>query len=84
MQKQTNKRPITIKAGRGVKAKIWENTTENGAWKNITITRTYKDDQGDLQDSTSFSRDDLLHVAYAAQKAFDTIVTEAEASENSE
>ncbi len=76
MTKQTNNKPITIKAGRGVRAKIWENANDSGSWKNVTITRTYKDDNGDLQDSTSFSRDDLLHVAYAAQAAFAAIVSE--------
>jgi len=74
MAKQKAKKPFRIKAGRGVVAKLWRNSNKNGEWFNITITRVYKDDDGDFQDSESFSRDDLLQVAYAANKAFDHII----------
>jgi len=76
MAKQ-KKAPYPIKAGRGVRAKVWKNKGKNGEWYNVEIIRTYKDDDGDLQDSTSFSRDDLLHVAYAAQRAFEYILDRA-------
>ncbi len=76
MAKQKNNKPITIKVGRGIRAKLWHNSNKKGAWFNVTITRTYKDDDGDFHDSDSFSRDDLLHVAYAAQKAFDYIINQ--------
>ncbi|WP_425399163.1 hypothetical protein [Aeoliella sp.] len=74
MAKQKKQKPIRIKAGRGVVAKLWRNSNKNGEWFNVTITRIYKDDDGDFQDSESFSRDDLLQVAYAANKAFDHII----------
>lgn len=74
MAKQKSNRPTVIKVGRGIRAKLWRNSGKNGAWFNVTITRTYKDDDGDLHDSNSFSRDDLLQVAYAAQKSFEYIV----------
>ena len=74
MAKQKKQKPFRIKAGRGVVAKLWRNSNKNGEWFNITITRVYKDDDGDFQDSESFSRDDLLQVAYAANKAFDHII----------
>lgn len=74
MAKQKKQKPIRIKAGRGVVAKLWRNSNKNGEWFNVTITRVYKDDDGDFQDSESFSRDDLLQVAYAANKAFDHII----------
>jgi hypothetical protein len=76
MAKQ-KKGPHPIKAGRGVRAKVWKNSGKNGEWYNVEIIRTYKDDEGELQDSTSFSRDDLLHVAYAAQQAFEYILDQA-------
>lgn len=76
MAKQ-KKAPHSIKAGRGVRAKLWKNSGQNGEWFNVEITRTYKDEEGELQDSTSFSRDDLLHVAYAAQKAFEYILDQS-------
>jgi len=74
MAKQKKQKPIRIKAGRGVVAKLWRNSNKNGEWFNVTISRVYKDDEGDFQDSESFSRDDLLQVAYAANKAFDHII----------
>jgi hypothetical protein len=74
MAKQKKQKPIRIKAGRGVVAKLWRNSNKNGEWFNVTISRIYKDDDGDFQDSESFSRDDLLQVAYAANKAFDHII----------
>lgn len=80
MAKQ-KKGPYTIKAGRGVRAKVWKNNGKNGEWFNVEIIRTYKDDEGELQDSTSFSRDDLLQVAYAAEKAFDYILERANRQE---
>lgn len=83
MAKQKN-RPHVIKGTRGVRAKIWRNTNKNGAWFNVTIVRTYKDDDGDLQDSDSFSRDDLLPVTYVATKAFDYIMNQNDEAEPDE
>ena len=70
-----NDKPITIKAARCIRAKLWRNANRNGEWFSVSISRVYKDDAGEFQDSQSFSRDDLLHIAYVAQKAFDHIVT---------
>ena len=78
MAKQKKKKPIRIKAGRGVVAKLWKNSNKNGEWYNITITRVYTDDEGEFHDSDSFLRDDLLQVAYAAQKAFDHIINQTD------
>ena len=71
---ETNNKPMTIKAARGVRAKLWRNANKNGEWFNVSISRVYKDDLGEFQDSQSFMRDDLLQVAYVAQKAFEYIV----------
>ena len=76
MTKEKNKKPVVIKVGRGIRAKLWRNKNNNGAWFNVTITRVYKDDDGDFQDSDSFTRDDLLQVAFVAQQAFDYIVNQ--------
>ena len=84
MAKQKKKKPHTIKVGRGIRAKLWKNSNKNGEWYNVTITRTYKDDEGDLQDSTSFSRDDLLAVGFEAQKAFDYILNQTDEAEEEE
>ena len=78
MAKQKTKKPIRIKAARGVVAKLWRNENQNGEWFNVTITRVYTDDEGEFHDSDNFSRDDLLQVAYAANKAFDFIVGQSD------
>ena len=65
--------PVTINLGRGIKAKVWTNSGNKGAWYNVTFARCYRDDDGEFQDSDSYSRDDLLHLARAAEKAFDHI-----------
>lgn len=73
MTRVTSNKPIRIKAGRGVHAKLWKNRNRNGEWYNITISRVYRNDAGEFHNSESFSRDDLLQVAYVAQKAFERI-----------
>ena len=78
MAKQTTKKPHVIKVGRGIRAKLWQNINKNGAWFNVTISCVYKNDDDEFQDSDSFSRDDLLQVAFVAQKAFDHIVNQTE------
>jgi len=66
--------PYTIRVGRGIKAKVWTNNNgDKSPWYNVTFARSYRDDNGNFQDSDSFCRDDLLHLARAAQKAFDYI-----------
>ena len=82
MNKQKKNKPTRIKAGRGVVAKLWKNRNKNGEWYNINISRVYKDDDGEFQDSDSFSRDDLLQVAFVARKAFDQIVSETDEYES--
>ena len=47
-----------IRLGR-MRAAIWENTTENGTFQNVTFSRLYKDEFDQWQDSASFGRDDL-------------------------
>jgi hypothetical protein len=84
MAKQKTKKPHVIKAGRGIRAKLWKNSNKNGEWFNVTVTRVYKDDDGEFQDSDSFSRDDLLQVAYVTQKAFDYIINQTDDEEESD
>ena len=82
MNKQKKNKPTRIKAGRGVVAKLWKNRNKNGEWYNINISRVYEDDDGEFQGSDSFSRDDLLQVAFVARKAFDQIVSETDEYES--
>jgi hypothetical protein len=58
-----------------VKATIWANQREQNEssdgrpFYTVSFTRTYKDAAGNWQDSTNFSRDDLLLLAKLADEA---------------
>jgi hypothetical protein len=82
--KKQKQRPHIIKATRGVRAKIWRNSNKNGAWFNVNFVRTYQDEEGELQDSDSFSRDDLLPLAYAVGQAFEYIMDQNDEAEPDE
>jgi hypothetical protein len=73
--------PHIVNVGRGIKAKVWTNNGNSRVWHNVTFARTYRDDNGDLQDSDSYCRDDLLHLARAAEKAFDHINSQLQSDE---
>ena len=64
-----NAKPVhEIRLGR-VRAAIWENETRNGSMHNVTLTRLYKDEKDDWQDSNSFGRDDLPLLTKVADQA---------------
>ena len=71
MSKQTKQRPVETLRDGAVKAAIWRNESENGAFFAVTFARTYKDGKGDLQDTDSFSGTQLLRLARLADKAYD-------------
>ncbi len=73
--------PYTIRVGRGIKAKVWTNNGSKSTWYNVTFARSYRDEDGNYQDADSFGRDDLLHLARAAEKAFDFINGQIQADE---
>ena len=58
----------TVRFG-AVKAVVWENRTQHGIMHNVTVARSYKDDHGDWQESSSFGTDDLLCLAKALDAA---------------
>ena len=58
----------TLRLGR-IKAAVWENTTEQRAFYNVTFARTYMDGDKKFRDTDSFGRDDLLLVAKLADQA---------------
>jgi hypothetical protein len=71
MMAKTSKKPkpvYEIRLGR-IKAAIWANETDNGTRHNVTLSRLYKVEGEDWQDSTSFGRDDLPLVAKVADMA---------------
>ncbi len=81
----TNKPLDTVRFGR-VKATIWENQGENGAWHSVTLTRSYRDGEA-FKDASNFSGSDLLVAAEALCEAYrriERLKAEARASEPTE
>ncbi len=57
-----------------IEAAIWRNQTDHGPRYAVTLCRHYKDHAGDWQTTGSFSRDDLLPLAKAADQAHTSIL----------
>lgn len=70
MSDSTNNKPIDrIRLGR-ITASIWKHASNDGvAFYKFTIDSSYKDDQGNYQQSSSFSLSDALLVAKVADLA---------------
>lgn len=72
-QTKTSNRPVhTIRYGT-IQAAIWRNVVDNGnasrSMYSVTFSRSYKDNDNNWRDSTSFGAEDLLLVAKAADEA---------------
>lgn len=65
----TPRRPEeTLREG-PLKAAIWRNEGENGAYHSVTVARTYKDREGNLQDTQSFRPKDMLSLSELTRRA---------------
>lgn len=84
---QTKTRPVETLRDGAIKAAIWKNESENGAFHGVTFSRTYKNGSGDLQDTNSFSGTQLLRLARLAEKAYDRaakLTKDARANDNTD
>jgi cell wall assembly regulator SMI1 len=79
MSKKTKQRPVETLRDGAIKAAIWKNESEKGAFFSVTFARTYKDKDGDLQDTESFSGSQLLRLARLADKAYERTAKLAQA-----
>jgi hypothetical protein len=62
--------PVQAFRLRNVRAAIWANPGENGTTRyNVTVSRSYRDQEGNWHTSESFGRDDLLLLAKVADLA---------------
>ncbi len=52
-----------------LKAAIWRNESERGAFFTTTVARTYRDEQGRLHDTQNFKGDDLLRLGELTRQA---------------
>jgi hypothetical protein len=71
MSKETKTRPVETLRDGEIKAAIWKNESENGAFHSVTFARTFTDNKGEYQDADSFSGSQLLRLARLAEKAYD-------------
>ena len=58
----------TLRDG-NLKASIWQNEGERGTYYSTTFSKTYKDEQGQFQETQSFSQNDLLRISELARQA---------------
>ena len=58
----------TLRLGR-IKAAVWENSSDQRAFFNVTFARTYMDADKKFRDTDSFGRDDLLLLSKLADQA---------------
>ncbi len=70
MSNQTKNRPAQTLRDGALKAAIWKNESESGVFYNVTFARTYKDGQGTLQNTDSYSGSQLLRLARLADQAY--------------
>jgi len=71
MSNQTKQRPVETLRDGAIKAAIWKNESENGPFFNVTFSRTYRNGDGELHDTDSFSGTQLLQLARLADKAYE-------------
>jgi hypothetical protein len=63
-----NRPAETLREG-SLKAAIWRNESEHGAYHSVTLARTYKDQEGNLHDTPSFRAKDMLGLSELARRA---------------
>ncbi|WP_299621448.1 hypothetical protein [uncultured Tateyamaria sp.] len=69
MTDKTPHRPEeTLREG-PLKAAIWRNENDKGPYHSVTVARTYKDQEGNLQDTQNFRPKDLLGLSELARRA---------------
>ena len=68
-QTHTSKQPFDVLRDGSLKATLWENEGQNGPFLSVTLSKTYEDRNGDLQDGNSFAGGELLRIAELARIA---------------
>jgi cupin superfamily acireductone dioxygenase involved in methionine salvage len=56
-----------------LKASIWRNESDKGAYYNTTFARSYKDEAGQYHDSQTFGQQDLLRLSELSRSAYNRI-----------
>lgn len=66
-------RPLETLRDGNLKAAIWENTRDDKTSHSVQFRRSFRDQDGQLRDSDSFSGADLLRLARLAQQSYDRL-----------
>lgn len=70
MTTSKTKPALTITDG-AIKASVWRNNSEKGAFYSVTFSRRYKRGDGEFADSYSYSGSELLRLARLAESAYE-------------
>lgn len=69
-------RPIRTVRHRNIKATIWKNQTDKGPMYNVTVSRSYRDEEDQWHDSPSFGYDDLMNLSKVLHDAHSFITSQ--------
>lgn len=67
--------PADVIRDGNLKATIWRNDAENGAFYATSFVRTFRDSEGQFHDTNSFVAADLLKLSELARKAYERTST---------
>lgn len=68
-----NQPPFKTLRDGALKSSIWKNTGKKGVFYSVLFSRIYKNDQGNLKDTDSFSNGELLRLANLATRTYNQI-----------
>lgn len=66
-----NNAPRDVLRDGALKASIWRNDGEKGPFYSASLSRTYRDQNGEPRETHSFAGNELLRVSELARKAYD-------------
>ena len=66
-------KPVFTRRLNRIEVAIWRNETEETVWHNVTFQRTYRDETGEIQNTSNFRMEDLPALAFLAVKAYDQL-----------
>jgi len=66
-----NNAPRDVLRDGALKASIWRNEGEKGPFYSASLSRTYRDQNGEPRETHSFAGNELLRVSELARKAYD-------------
>jgi len=79
----TNNKPVLTISDGALKASIWRNEAEKGAFYSVTFARRYKRADGNFADTHSYSGAELLRLAKLAERAYENAHALREQAANS-